>query len=264
MTPADIIRPFLWEADRRKPRLRYDNRFPSCFELTEDTLLFANAAARAAGRPDEWQFIGKTSAMDGAAFRPAWFEPRNVLCKRPDGQPQNVLIDGLGMDAAWYLPTLTQVKVLTNSTANEPGPHEHGPAGLNSYDIPLHNPETGNLQYRWHNPPMPMREGAVVTPLPPPATGGPVVVLPGLPGRYDVMTAGLWLDVWYASKEGLQREHGLSIDGRPDWEGVGAWLFDVWLKARIEGLSDADARQRVITEIQKTDEWKARHPGGAS
>jgi hypothetical protein len=81
----------------------------------------------------------------------------------------------------------------------------------------------------------------------------------GLPHRGEAMEAGRWLDSFYASREGLQRPEGLSIGGRPDWEGVGAWLFDVWLKARMAGKSEPEARQAVVAAIQATDEWKRKH-----
>ena len=81
-----------------------------------------------------------------------------------------------------------------------------------------------------------------------------------LPNRGEAMEAGRWLDAFYSAPEGLQRHEGLSIGGRPDWEGVGAWLFDVWLKARTSGKSEHDARALVVAAIQQTDEWKRKHP----
>lgn len=251
MTPADIIRPFLAEADRRKPHLKTENRIGSCGELLEDTLALAGP---------EWRLIGKTSHRGESGFRPAWFTPTSVACQRPDGQREDVLIDLLSMDAAWYLPAVRQVKVIVNSTANElpEGDPRRGPAGLNSYDISPTN-ERGELQYRWYNPPMPQRSGA--SPPPPPPLPAPA----RLPGRDEMHATGLWLDGYYASREGLQRPMGLSIGGRPDWEGVGAWLFDVYLKARLAGLTPEQARARVVSEIRRaggpTGEWQIKHPG---
>lgn len=79
------------------------------------------------------------------------------------------------------------------------------------------------------------------------------------------MNAGKWLDSFYRAPEGLQRQHGLirfDDQGRPspDYEGLGAWLFDVYWTARLAGKSEGEARSTVISEIQKTPEWKAAHP----
>jgi hypothetical protein len=261
MTPADIIKPFLEEADRRKPHLRIDNRFPSCFELLEDTLALAALAGH------DFQFIGKTSTMDGAAFRPVWYQPREIVCVRPDGQQQPVLIDGLGMDAAWHVPTTTQVKVIVNSTANEPGPHQHGPAHLTPYMIARTNPDTGAVQYRWHNPPIPQRVGAVIVPMPPPVTQPPAGGT-GRPGREEMMRAGKWLHDWYKSQDGLQRPLGLWVVDHPvlgtgpDWEGIGAWLFDVYFNARLAGKTVEQAKAQTVKEIRNAGpEWQSKHPG---
>jgi hypothetical protein len=95
-----------------------------------------------------------------------------------------------------------------------------------------------------------------VTPAPAPQP----VAVPQLPGREEMIRAGERLDQYYRSAEGLQRSEGLSKDGIPDWEGVGAWLFDVYLHARVNGLDAAAAFSSVIAEIRKTGEWRAKHP----
>jgi hypothetical protein len=69
-----------------------------------------------------------------------------------------------------------------------------------------------------------------------------------------------WLDEFYRSTDGLQRPGGLvNADNRPDGEAIGVWVLDVYLKARIEGASEADARQRVIDNIKGTEEWRKKH-----
>lgn len=254
MTPAQIIRPFLAEADRRKPHLRIDNRFASCGELLEDTLALAG--------PD-FQFIGKSSHRGEAGFRPAWFKPQSVPCRRPDGQTENVLIDLLGMDAAWYLPAGRQVKVLTNSTANELpiGDSRRGPAGLDSYDISPTNPDTGEPHYRWHNPPMP-QSGITGTPMPTPNPVPPPATHAGsLPGREEALDELNFLDRYYHSREGLDRQQGLSIAGAPDFEGVAAWYLDVYQNERLKGASREQARAAYIKNIRNSNEWKSKHPG---
>jgi hypothetical protein len=111
---------------------------------------------------------------------------------------------------------------------------------------------------RWVKPePLTAEQLKFLRPGPPPPPPRPPE--PILPDRREMIEAGAWLDQFYRSPEGLQRPQGLSNNGVPDWEGVGAWLFDVYLKARVAGKSPADSRQAVVTAIQKTDEWKAKH-----
>lgn len=69
-----------------------------------------------------------------------------------------------------------------------------------------------------------------------------------------------WLDEFYRSKDGLQRPGGLvNAESRPDGEAIGVWVLDVYLKARIEGASEDEARQRVMDSIKGTDEWRKKH-----
>jgi hypothetical protein len=79
--------------------------------------------------------------------------------------------------------------------------------------------------------------------------------------REEMVGAGRWLHEFYQSEEGLGRKEGLWFNNQPDFEGIGAWLLDVYLSARIEGASEEDARQRVVDQIQQTDEWRQGHPG---
>jgi hypothetical protein len=107
------------------------------------------------------------------------------------------------------------------------------------------------VHWRNNNPPFRGQVGAPVT--------KPVTEAPKLPGREEMMRAGEWLDLFYSSRDGLQRAEGLSKNGRPDWEGVGAWLFDVYLVARLAGKDAMEARAAVVAAIQGTDEWKEKH-----
>lgn len=106
-------------------------------------------------------------------------------------------------------------------------------------------------------------------PVPPAAPGAPAnppkpIILPD---RGEMMTVGQQLHFYYRSPEGLQRPQGLWKDAtataiaQPDWEGIGAWLFDVYLRARVAGKSATEAFELVIKEIRKSDEWKTKHPG---
>lgn len=67
------------------------------------------------------------------------------------------------------------------------------------------------------------------------------------------------LDNFYRAPEGLQRPDGLSINGGPDFLGIAAWVFDIYLNERLSGGSSTVAWQRVVNAIQATAEWKAKH-----
>lgn len=81
--------------------------------------------------------------------------------------------------------------------------------------------------------------------------------------REDLTSMVQWLDGVYRGPDGLQRPTGLTrADGAPDAEAIGAWIFDVYLKARVEGKSDEEARQTVLDIIKNSDEWRQKHPKG--
>ena len=79
--------------------------------------------------------------------------------------------------------------------------------------------------------------------------------------RGDVMQAAQWLHQYYASDEGLRRADGLWRPDlkQPDFEAFGAWVIDVYLNARVEGKTDAEAKQMIKDAIQGSDEWKRVH-----
>lgn len=80
--------------------------------------------------------------------------------------------------------------------------------------------------------------------------------------RHDVIAAGYSLHAFYQSADGLARQEGLWIKGQPDLEGIGAWLFDVYLAARLTGATDEQARQQMVDGIKRSDEWRQKHPNG--
>lgn len=97
----------------------------------------------------------------------------------------------------------------------------------------------------------------------PPADGAPAnpPVAPwSLPGRQEMMEAGKRLHQFYKAADGLQRNDGLWINGEPDWEGVGAWLFDTYLMARIAGKDATQAWATVESGIRDSREWREKHP----
>ena len=77
--------------------------------------------------------------------------------------------------------------------------------------------------------------------------------------RNEFLSALQQLDRFYASQEGLQRRDGLSIAGGPDFLGIAAWLFDVYLNARLQGASANAAWVEVENAIRNTDEWRSKH-----
>lgn len=79
--------------------------------------------------------------------------------------------------------------------------------------------------------------------------------------RANVMQASQWLHDFYKSDEGLKRADGLwrSDLKQPDFEALGAWIFDVYLNARVEGKSEDEARKLITDAIQGSDEWRRVH-----
>ena len=78
----------------------------------------------------------------------------------------------------------------------------------------------------------------------------------------EIQRALNWLDAFYKDRQGLDRSQGLWINSHPDFEGIGYWIFDVYLRRRLKGDSEQDARAAVETAIRRSDEWRAKHPQG--
>jgi hypothetical protein len=68
-----------------------------------------------------------------------------------------------------------------------------------------------------------------------------------------------WLNDFYKSIDGLQRPEGLWIDGHPDFQGIGMWVFDVYLRNRLKGQGEEQARRTVEDAIKQSDEWRTKH-----
>lgn len=79
--------------------------------------------------------------------------------------------------------------------------------------------------------------------------------------REELVAAVAFLDDLYRSNDGLQRPGGLyAADAQKvDAEAIGTWILDVYMKARIEGKSDAEARQSITDAIKGSDEWRRKH-----
>ena len=52
---------------------------------------------------------------------------------------------------------------------------------------------------------------------------------------------------------------GLWISGHPDFEGISTWVFDVYLRHRLKGESEEQARRAIEDAITQSDEWRAKH-----
>jgi len=79
--------------------------------------------------------------------------------------------------------------------------------------------------------------------------------------RGNVLQASQWLHEYYKSDEGLRRADGLwrPDQKQPDFEALGAWIFDVYLNAKVEGKSEEEARKMITDAIQGSDEWRRMH-----
>ena len=82
--------------------------------------------------------------------------------------------------------------------------------------------------------------------------------------RSEFLQAMQRLDAFYRAPEGLQRPGGLSIDGAPDFLGIAAWIFDVYLNARLGGTTADIAWTQVVQNIEASEEWRAKHPDASA
>jgi len=69
-----------------------------------------------------------------------------------------------------------------------------------------------------------------------------------------------WLNDFYKAPDGLQRKEGLWIEGHPDFGGISAWVFEVYLRNRLKGLSEEQSRQAIEKLIKQSEEWRTKHP----
>jgi hypothetical protein len=78
--------------------------------------------------------------------------------------------------------------------------------------------------------------------------------------RADFLQAMERLHAFYMSRIGLHRPQGLSIEGRPDFNGIAQWIFDVYLPARASGFSADGAFDIVRASISRSEEWRQKNP----
>lgn len=77
--------------------------------------------------------------------------------------------------------------------------------------------------------------------------------------RIDFLNAMEDLDVVY--RDELRRRDGLSINQRPDFLGIAAWIFDVYLASRATGYTQGEAFYNVRAWISQSEEWRVNNPG---
>jgi hypothetical protein len=76
----------------------------------------------------------------------------------------------------------------------------------------------------------------------------------------EIVRTLAWLHGYYRAPEGLQRPNGLWVEDHPDFEGIATWVFDLYLRNRLEGRTEADAQRVVEAAIRKSGEWRMKHP----
>lgn len=246
---------FVKQVGRDNPTWLPTNIGATCFAHTVELVRRCRAAGGAA-------FLIVKTDRDGAQYAPPGFVRSTI--KGTDGN--DYTHTGFSHDAIWLdgvqFDTLTSANHFDRTIYKRQGEPNwsfdptDGPqivAGPAWESIPAQH-------WRPHNPPFRGELGAPGNPGAPQPAPRPS----NAPGREEMMNAGKWLDSFYRSPDGLQREHGLikftDRGPEPDYEGLGAWLFDVYWNARLAGKLDSEARSVVMAEIRKTDEWKARHP----
>jgi len=75
----------------------------------------------------------------------------------------------------------------------------------------------------------------------------------------EIVRTTSWLNQLYKAADGLQRPDGVWKDGQPDYEGLGHWVFDVYLRDRLRGKTEDEARKDIEDQIKGSDEWRTKH-----
>ncbi len=79
-------------------------------------------------------------------------------------------------------------------------------------------------------------------------------------GRDEALGAMAAINAYYIAPAGLNRPNGLSLNGRPDFLGLAAWFFDVYINTRYAGYAEIESRYNVMANITRTDEWRVKNP----
>ncbi len=226
------------QENTRHPEHLRTNINATCYAYVSHVIDLLRAAGKQA------YFVCKTAGE--GQYTPAGFVP--FTGPGLDGKPYTYT--GVSHDALWC----DGKQFDTAARANDSPDPIFNPDGSPMTAEPVWN-EIPQQYWRVQNPPL---KDSTPVPQPQPCQ---------LPGREEMMNAGKWLHHYYRAPEGLQRPDGLwkpetpSAIAQPDWEGIGAWLFDVYLHERVAGRNATDATLEVIRQIRQTDEWKSKHPG---
>src|SRR4029453_7112616 len=70
--------------------------------------------------------------------------------------------------------------------------------------------------------------------------------------RSDFLAAMNQLHAFYMAPEGLQRPNGRSINSSPDFIGIAAWIFDIYLSCRSGGQSRENSFAEVVAWITQS------------
>jgi hypothetical protein len=72
------------------------------------------------------------------------------------------------------------------------------------------------------------------------------------------------INAYYIAPGGLQRSNGLSLNNKPDFLGLAAWFFDVYVNTRFAGYEVIESRYNVMANITQSEEWRFKHPGAST
>lgn len=250
---------------------RVDADSPAWLRRNTGPVLFLYMAELLARLGAGWSWVGKARGDQGKIVPPG-FQPRLIRYRGGDVEVVGVSHDAVfwqGDAADPMLGTfpngLVQFDVLTSANyLDEPWIEPSGRQAVASVSggvIPAH-------EYRANNPPVSPAAVLVAGGAAPVPGTAPPPPPSALPDRGEMMRAGQWLHAYYRSPEGLKRPDGLwtpatpEAAAQPDWEGIGAWLFDVYLRARLAGQTATDAAAQVVAQIRASQEWRDKHPNG--
>ena len=65
--------------------------------------------------------------------------------------------------------------------------------------------------------------------------------------RDEIARTGAWLHAWLQSADGGGHAGGLCPGGGPDMDAIGRLIYGTYLRARIGGLPEAEAREQVLS-----------------
>jgi hypothetical protein len=80
-------------------------------------------------------------------------------------------------------------------------------------------------------------------------------------GRDEALGAMAAINAYYIAPGGLNRTNGLSLNNKPDFLGLAAWFFDVYVNTRFAGYDLIESRYNVMANITQSEEWRFKHAG---